>query len=83
MVLRDLYGANILAAGDPLFRTALYPPDNAIVLGQRWASLIWWIEPFALLVVCIVWGALLAIYIEHPANAYLRQMFSPRKQARA
>ncbi len=63
------------------FEQRWYPPDNAIVLGQRWGSLIWWIEPFALLIVCVIWGALLAIFVEHPANAYLRRMFAQRKQA--
>ena len=64
------------------FEQRWYPPDDAIVFGQRWGSLIWWIEPFALVVVCIAWGAFLAIVIEHPANAALRDMFAQRKQAR-
>ena len=42
-------------------------------LEQRWyphadPAAIWWIEPFALVVVCVVWGALLATVIERPAN---------------
>lgn len=49
-----------------------YPPGDAIVLGRRWADLIWWTEPLALLCVCIAWGALLAILIEQPANGWLR-----------
>jgi peptidoglycan/LPS O-acetylase OafA/YrhL len=57
----------------------LYPPPDTIVFGQRFADLIWWIEPFVLLLVCIGWGALLAIFIEHPANAALRRMFAQRK----
>jgi len=45
---------------------------------QRWypnvdPGAIWWIEPMSLLAVCIVWGALLAKFIEHPANAWLRR----------
>ena len=64
------------------FEQHWYPPDDAIVLGQRWGSLIWWIEPFALVAICIAWGALLAIMIEHPANAALRNMFAQRKHAR-
>jgi hypothetical protein len=60
------------------FEQRFYPPDNTIVLGQRFADLIWWIEPFALLLVCVAWGALLAMLIEHPANAFLRRMFAQR-----
>jgi peptidoglycan/LPS O-acetylase OafA/YrhL len=46
-------------------------------LEQRWypnaaPSAIWWIEPFALVLVCVVWGALLATFIERPANRWLR-----------
>jgi peptidoglycan/LPS O-acetylase OafA/YrhL len=46
-------------------------------LEQRWyphadAAAIWWIEPFALVVVCVLWGALLATVIERPANRWLR-----------
>lgn len=47
---------------------------------QRWypnvdPRAIWWIEPASLLAVCILWGALLATFIEHPANAWLRRRF--------
>ncbi len=47
-------------------------------LEQRWyphadPAAIWWIEPFALVAVCVVWGALLATVIERPANRWLRQ----------
>ena len=65
------------------FEQRFYPPDDTIVLGLRWGSLIWWIEPFALVAICVAWGALLAILIEHPANAYLRRMFSLRKAKQA
>ena len=46
-------------------------------LEQRWypnvaPATIWWIEPFALVAVCVVWGALLATVIERPANRWLR-----------
>ncbi|MBV9693294.1 MAG: acyltransferase, partial [Alphaproteobacteria bacterium] len=48
---------------------------------QRWypnvdPAAIWWIEPFVLLAVCVVWGALLATFVEHPANAWLRGRMS-------
>jgi peptidoglycan/LPS O-acetylase OafA/YrhL len=65
------------------FEQRLYPPDDTMVLGLRWGSLAWWIEPFVLLGICIVWGALLAVLIEHPANAYLRRMLAQRKAATA
>ncbi|MGA7674451.1 MAG: acyltransferase [Rhizomicrobium sp.] len=65
------------------FEQRVYPPSDAIVFGARFADLIWWIEPAVLLLVCIGWGALLAIFVEHPANAALRRMFAPRKPARA
>jgi peptidoglycan/LPS O-acetylase OafA/YrhL len=61
------------------FEQRVYPPDNAIVFGRRFADLMWWTEPLVLLAVCTVWGALLAVTIEHPANAYLRKMFAQRK----
>ena len=54
------------------FEQRFYPPPDTIVFGYRFADLIWWSEPFALLLVCVGWGALLAIFIEHPANAALR-----------
>ena len=65
------------------FEQRLYPPDDTTVLGLRWGSLAWWIEPFVLLGICIVWGALLAVLIEHPANAYFRRLFAQRKAATA
>lgn len=64
------------------FEQRFYPPPDTILFGRRFADLIWWAEPFALLLVCIAWGALLAVFIEHPANAYLRRMLAQRKQAR-
>jgi len=65
------------------FEQRVYPPDNTIVFGMRFHDFIFWLEPFTLLAVCIVWGALLAIYVEHPANAYLRRFFSVRKAKHA
>jgi peptidoglycan/LPS O-acetylase OafA/YrhL len=54
------------------FEQRWYPPQATIVLGQPFAQFIWWFEPLALLAVCIAWGALLANFIEHPANAWIR-----------
>jgi peptidoglycan/LPS O-acetylase OafA/YrhL len=39
-----------------------------------------WLEPLAMLLVCIGWGALLAILIEQPANTRLRNLLAQRKQ---
>jgi peptidoglycan/LPS O-acetylase OafA/YrhL len=64
------------------FEQRVYPAPDTIVFGQRFADLIWWIEPCALLLVCIGWGALLAIFIEHPANTALRRMLALRKAGR-
>jgi hypothetical protein len=36
----------------------------------------------AMLLVCIGWGALLAIMVEQPANGWLRGAFAQRKHAR-
>jgi hypothetical protein len=46
---------------------------------MRWSTLIWWAEPLALLVVCVMWGALLADLIEKPANTRLRRLFARAK----
>jgi hypothetical protein len=32
----------------------------------------WWLEPSLLVLACIGWGALLTIYVEHPAARALR-----------
>lgn len=53
-----------------------YPPDDTLVLGIRFGDLIWWPEPFLLLLVCIAWGALLCNTIEIPANRALRRFFA-------
>jgi peptidoglycan/LPS O-acetylase OafA/YrhL len=59
-----------------IFEQRLYPAPDAIVLGSRFSTLSWWLEPVALLLVCVAWGALLARWIEHPAASWLRQFFS-------
>jgi hypothetical protein len=45
------------------------------VLGTRFSTLIWWLEPTALIIVCVGWGALLARFVEHPLTASLRRRF--------
>jgi peptidoglycan/LPS O-acetylase OafA/YrhL len=55
-----------------IFEQRLYPPADTLVLGIRFSSLIWWLEPVLLVPVCIVWGALLANFVEHPAAKALK-----------
>jgi peptidoglycan/LPS O-acetylase OafA/YrhL len=59
-----------------------YPPDNTLVLGWRWADFIWWVEPAALLLVCIAWGALLFFTIERPVSEALKRLFSQGESRR-
>lgn len=61
------------------FEQRWYPPPDTMVLGQPFSHFIGWFEPMALLAVCILWGALLARFIEHPANAWLRRRFVSAK----
>jgi peptidoglycan/LPS O-acetylase OafA/YrhL len=56
----------------------VFPAPETIVLGARWADLIWWTEPAMLVLVCVGWGALLAGAIERPANDLLRGLLSRR-----
>ena len=60
------------------FEQRLYPPPDAIVLGMRFSSLIWWLEPLGLVIVCVLWGGLLAEYVELPAAARLRHRLGRR-----
>ena len=55
-----------------IFEQRLYPPPDTMVLGMRFADLIWGLEPALLVLVCIAWGALLAKYVEHPAAMALK-----------
>ena len=45
---------------------------------MRFSALNWWLEPALLVLVCIVWGALLANVIEHPAAAALKRWLEIR-----
>ena len=49
-----------------------YPPADSLVLGMRFSTLSWGLEPLALVLVCIAWGALLAKFVEHKAAMALR-----------
>jgi hypothetical protein len=54
------------------FEQRWFPPPDTMILGLRFSDVMWWLEPFLLMGVCIVWGALLAKFVEHPANRLLR-----------
>jgi peptidoglycan/LPS O-acetylase OafA/YrhL len=56
----------------------VYPAPDAIVLGTRFSGLIWWLEPLGLVIVCVLWGGLLAEFIELPVAARLRGWFGRR-----
>jgi peptidoglycan/LPS O-acetylase OafA/YrhL len=60
------------------FEQRLYPPADAIVLGTRFSALIWWLEPLCLVIICVLWGGLLAQFIELPVAARLRNWFGRR-----
>jgi peptidoglycan/LPS O-acetylase OafA/YrhL len=55
------------------FEQRWYPPGDTMILGARFSDLMWWAEPFLLIVICIVWGAALTKAIEHPAARLLRR----------
>ena len=60
------------------FEQRFYPPPDTVVLGTRFSSLIFWLEPTCLVIVCILWGGVLAEFIELPAAARLRNWFGRR-----
>ncbi len=60
------------------FEQRLYPPPDAIVLGTRFSALIWWLEPFLLVTICVLWGGLLAQFVELPVAAKLRKHLGRR-----
>jgi peptidoglycan/LPS O-acetylase OafA/YrhL len=55
------------------FEQRLYPGPDAMVLGTRFSTLIWWLEPLGLVITCVLWGGLLAHYVERPLAARLRK----------
>jgi peptidoglycan/LPS O-acetylase OafA/YrhL len=65
------------------FEPRFLPPHDATILGLNLSDVMWWLEPLLLVLVCIGWGALLAIFIEHPTNTWLRRKFAQRKLQRA
>jgi len=64
--------------GIRFFEQRLYPPNDAIVLGTRFSDLIWWLEPLGLVTICVLWGGLLAEFVELPVAAKLRKRFGRR-----
>jgi peptidoglycan/LPS O-acetylase OafA/YrhL len=60
------------------FEQRLYPSPDAIVLGTRFSSLIFWLEPTCLVTICVLWGGFLAHFVEHPAARALRNLFGRR-----
>jgi peptidoglycan/LPS O-acetylase OafA/YrhL len=60
------------------FEQRLYPPPETIVLGTPFSALIWWLEPLLLVIICVLWGGLLAELVELPAAAKLRQHLGRR-----
>jgi peptidoglycan/LPS O-acetylase OafA/YrhL len=71
-------GQTFWLLGIRFFEQRLYPPPETIVLGIRFSALIWWLEPLCLVVVCVLWGGVLAHFIEMPAAARLRRTFGRR-----
>ena len=61
-----------------VFEQRLYPTPDTMVAGTRFSTLIWWLEPALLVLVCIGWGAALATGIEHPATAFLKRHFAAK-----
>jgi peptidoglycan/LPS O-acetylase OafA/YrhL len=55
------------------FEQRWYPPDNTPIFGTTFFHFMWWVEPFMLVGICILWGALLTKAVEQPANAWLRR----------
>ena len=59
-----------------------YPAPDTLVFGTPFSSLVFWLEPTLLVLVCTAWGALLAQKIEIPAARWLRrQLDRPRPTA--
>ena len=62
-----------------IFEQRLYPAPDTMVLGMRFSSLIWWLEPLGLVLICVAWGAALAIFVEHPAAAAIKLLSDKKK----
>ncbi|MCX7280374.1 MAG: acyltransferase [Alphaproteobacteria bacterium] len=71
-------GQNAWLLGIRFLEQRVYPTPDAIVLGMPFSSLIWWLEPLVLVIACVLWGGLLAQFIELPAAAWLRERLRRR-----
>lgn len=60
------------------FEQRFYPAPDSLVFGMPFSSLIWWLEPLCLVLVCILWGGLLAQCVELPIANLLRSKFASR-----
>jgi peptidoglycan/LPS O-acetylase OafA/YrhL len=58
-----------------------YPAPDTLVFGTLFSSLMWWLEPTLLLLVCTIWGAALALKIEIPAAKWLRRQLDRLRPA--
>jgi peptidoglycan/LPS O-acetylase OafA/YrhL len=58
--------------GMRIIEQRFYPAPDAAVLGTRFSTLMWWLEPAALVLVCTIWGGLLAELVEIPAARTLK-----------
>ena len=58
--------------GMRIIEQRFYPAPDAAVLGTRFSTLMWWLEPAALVLVCTLWGGLLAELVEIPAARTLK-----------
>jgi peptidoglycan/LPS O-acetylase OafA/YrhL len=65
------------------FEQRLYPPPETIVLGTRFSSLIFWLEPVGLVTACLLWGGLLFHFVELPAAHALRNRLGRRLDPRS
>jgi len=52
----------------------LFPSPKTIVFGTPFETIVWWLEPLGILLICIAWGALLTRAVEAPANAAMRRL---------
>ena len=52
---------------------------DSLIFGTKFSTVMWVAEPCLLVAVCIAWGALLTVAVEHPANRWLRRKLLPRR----
>ena len=62
------------------FEQRWYPHPDTLIFGQRFAAVMWWAEPALLVLICVAWGGLLAIFVEQPASKWLRSRASGKQR---